>query len=88
MPVPASLPGPEMDTEPEPDEPELDESEPEPPSGPMAEFDEAAVLAWLGTVPGLTAAQRSSVAQIMAQTGNFNAQDVHVGDCILRLPLS
>ena len=53
LPLPAPLP------EPEP--------EPEPPSGPMAGFDEAAVLAWLGTVPGLTAAQRVAAAEIMAE---------------------
>jgi hypothetical protein len=33
----------------------------------MAAFDEAAVLAWLGTVPGLTAVQRAAAAQIMAE---------------------
>jgi hypothetical protein len=33
----------------------------------MAEFDEAAVLAWLATVPGLTAAQRATVAEMMAE---------------------
>jgi hypothetical protein len=33
----------------------------------MAEFDEAAVLAWLGTVPGLTAAQRAATAEKMAE---------------------
>ena len=49
------------------------ESEPEPelelelPSGPMVEFDEAAVLAWLGTVPGLTAAQRAAVLERVAE---------------------
>ena len=53
---------PELFTEPEPDEPE-----PEPPPGPMAAFDEAAVLAWLGTVPGLTAAQLAAVYDIMAE---------------------
>jgi hypothetical protein len=47
-----------METEPEPEpEPEPDEPEAEAPSVPMAEFDEAAVLVWLGTVPGLMAAQ-------------------------------
>ena len=75
-------PEPEPD-EPErgPDEPELGlgepESEPEQdatpepaletPSGPMAEFDEAAVQAWLGSVPGLTAAQRAAAAGMMAE---------------------
>ena len=52
LPLPAPLPEPEPQV---------------PPSGPMAEFDEAAVLAWLGTVPGLTATQRSAAAQIMAE---------------------
>jgi hypothetical protein len=33
----------------------------------MAGFDEAAVLAWLGTVPGLTAAQRAAAAEEMAE---------------------
>jgi hypothetical protein len=55
LPLPTPLP------EPEP-EPEL-----EPPSGPMAGFDEAAVLAWLGTVPGLTAAQRTAAAGEMVE---------------------
>jgi hypothetical protein len=62
QPLPLLLPAPSPETE-----LELDEPEPEPPSGPMAAFDEAAVLAWLGTVPGLTAAQRSAAAQIMAE---------------------
>ena len=61
LPLPAPLPAPLPETEPEP------EPEPEPPSGPMAKFDEAAVLAWLGTVPGLRAAQRAAAAQIMAE---------------------
>jgi hypothetical protein len=59
LPLPAPLP------EPEP-EPEL-EPEPEPPFVLMAEFDEAAVLAWLGTVPGLTAAQRAAAVAVMAE---------------------
>jgi hypothetical protein len=33
----------------------------------MAGFDEAAVLAWLGLVPGLTAAQRAAAAVEMAE---------------------
>jgi hypothetical protein len=33
----------------------------------MAEFDEAAVLAWLGTVPALTAAQWTAAAAEMAE---------------------
>jgi hypothetical protein len=58
--------GDEENLEPKPlVEPEL--HEPEPPSGPMAGFDEEAVLAWLGTVPGLTAAQRAAAAHIMAE---------------------
>ena len=66
LPLPLSLPAPLPEPEPEP---ELDEPEPEPepPSGPMAGFDEAAVLAWLGTVPGLTAAQRAAAAEEMAE---------------------
>ena len=66
-------PEPELELEPKPElelEPEMEpepELEPQPPSGPMAEFDEAAVLAWLGTVPGLRAAQRAAAAQIMAE---------------------
>jgi hypothetical protein len=53
-------------------EPELGlKLEPEPPAGPMAEFDEAAVLAWLGTVPGLTAAQRvAAAAEMVADEHN------------------
>jgi hypothetical protein len=43
------------------------EPEPEPPSGPMAEFDEAAVLAWLATVPGLTAAQLVAAAEMLVE---------------------
>jgi colicin import membrane protein len=59
LPQPLPLPAPLPEPEPEP--------EPEPPSGPMAAFDEAAVLAWLGSVPGLTVAQRAAAAQIMAE---------------------
>jgi hypothetical protein len=33
----------------------------------MAAFDEAVVLAWLATVPGLTAAQRAAAAEMMAE---------------------
>jgi hypothetical protein len=47
-------------------EPQL-EPEPEPPLGPMAEFDEAAVLAWLSAVPGLTAAQRLAARERMEE---------------------
>jgi hypothetical protein len=51
----------------EPLESELDEPEPAAPSGPIVGFDEAAVLAWLGSVPGLSAAQRAAVAEMMAE---------------------
>jgi hypothetical protein len=71
LPLPAPLPEPE----PEPDEPE---PEPEPPSGPMAGFDEAAVLAWLGSVPGLTAAQRAAAAEEMAEDEYDGDALVHV----------
>jgi hypothetical protein len=50
----------------EPEEP-APEPEPEVPLGPMAEFDEAAVLAWLASAPGLTAAQRVAAAARMAE---------------------
>jgi hypothetical protein len=64
LPLPASLP--ETDPDPDPDlEPEP-EPEPELPSGSMAEFHEAAVLAWLRMVPGLTPAQLAAVNDIMA----------------------
>ena len=54
--------------EPGPQGSELEmEPEPEPPSGPMASFDEAVVLAWLGTVPGLTAAQLTAARARMAE---------------------
>ena len=66
LPLPASLP------EPEP------EPEPEPPSGPMAGFDEAAVLSWLGTVPGLTAAQQVAAAEEMAEDEYDGDALVHV----------
>ena len=76
---------PDPDPEPQPQQepqplagPESDEPEPEPPaelpSGPMAAFDEAAVLAWLGTVPGLTAAQLAAVNDIMAEDEYEGAQ--------------
>ena len=48
-------------------EPERDEPELEPPSGLMASFDEAAVLAWLGTVPGLTTVERAAAAEMIAE---------------------
>jgi hypothetical protein len=59
----------QLPSQPEPrePEPELNEPEPEPPSGPMAEFDEAAVLAWVGSVPGLTVIQHAAVAAMMAE---------------------
>ena len=48
---------------------------PEPPSGPMAGFDEAAVLAWLGSVPGLTAEQRAAGDERMAAEGDFDGDN-------------
>jgi hypothetical protein len=48
-------------------EPERDKPELEPPSGLMASFDEAAVLAWLATVPGLTAAERAAAVEMIAE---------------------
>ena len=55
----------EMETE---TKPQLKpEPESEPPLGPMAEFDEAAVLAWLDSVPGLTAAQRAAARALMEE---------------------
>ena len=53
--------------EPEPPEPELEELEPELPPGPMTEFGEAAVLAWIAGVPGLTAAQRAAALERMEE---------------------
>ena len=58
---------PELEPEPERKEPELEEPEPESPPGPMAEFDEAAVLAWVAGVPGLTAAQRAAALERMEE---------------------
>jgi hypothetical protein len=37
------------------------------PSGPMAAFNNVAVLAWLGTVPGMTSAQRAATAEEMVK---------------------
>jgi hypothetical protein len=37
------------------------------PPGPMVEFDEAAVLAWVAAVPGLTAAQRTAALERMEE---------------------
>ena len=48
-------------------EPALEEPELESPSGPMAEFDEAAVLAWVAGVPGLTVAQRAGALERVAE---------------------
>ena len=70
LPQPLPLPAPLLEPEPEP--------EPEPPSGPMAGFDEAAVLAWLGSVPGLTAAQRAAAAEEMAEDEYDGDALVHV----------
>jgi hypothetical protein len=55
--------------EPERKEPQPQVLEPEPgsPSGPMAEFDEAAVLAWVTAVPVLTAAQRAAALERMEE---------------------
>jgi hypothetical protein len=60
---------PESNQEPEPEVDHWDEPEQElePPSGPMVEFDTAAVLAWVGLVPGLTVAQRTAATMIMAE---------------------
>jgi hypothetical protein len=66
-PLPLPLPDPLPEAKTEPTEPEPNEPEPEPPSGPMAGFDEAAVLAWLGSVPGLTPAQLAAAAAEMAE---------------------
>jgi hypothetical protein len=49
--------------------------EPELPTGPMAEFDQVAVQAWLAAVPGLTAVQRSSLVEIMAED-KYNGADL------------
>jgi hypothetical protein len=48
-------------------EPALEEPELESPSGPMAEFDEAAVLAWVAGVPGLTVAQQAAALERMEE---------------------
>jgi hypothetical protein len=67
VPVP-QLDEPEPEPEPQPQpQPQLPLELLEPPSGPMAEFDEAAVLAWLGSVPGLTRAQQAAAAAEMAE---------------------
>jgi hypothetical protein len=67
-------PEPELEPEPEPEleepelgEPQLEEPEPESPPGPMAKLDEAAVLAWVACVPGLTAAQRAAALERMEE---------------------
>jgi hypothetical protein len=70
-------PKPVLKSETTPMEPEVSEleqdgklepaTEPGAPSGPMVEFDEADVLAWLGSVPGLTVAHRVVVAEMMVE---------------------
>ena len=75
----ASCAGREPGAEPELDEPEPEAPEPEAPAGPMAEFDEAAVLAWLGSVPGLTAPQRAAVNEMMADAEFEGAELVGLG---------
>jgi hypothetical protein len=57
----------EENLEPEPEPESLIEPPVELPSGPMTAFDEAAVLAWLGTVPGLTVAERAAAHGEMAE---------------------
>jgi hypothetical protein len=70
-PVAELAPGPEPEPEPELESASIAAPQPEPlpqpPPGPMADFDEAAVLAWLATLPGLTAAQLAATAQEMAE---------------------
>jgi ankyrin repeat protein len=75
---------PELEPEPEPElpepeleEPELEEPEPELESslGPMAEFDEAAVLVWLASVPGLTVVQRVAVLERMEED-EYDGEDL------------
>ena len=48
-------------------EPELEDPEPESPPGPLVEFDEAAVLAWVVGVPELTAVQRVAALERMEE---------------------
>jgi hypothetical protein len=48
-------------------QPEVLEPQPPPPPGPMAEFDEAAVLAGVAAVPALTAAQRAAALERMEE---------------------
>jgi hypothetical protein len=84
VPVPVLLPRPE----PERDEPGPDEPEPEPeaPPGPMAEFDEAAVLVWLSRVPGLTAAQLADVNDIMVDAEYEGAELVGLTAKVRKTP--
>jgi len=68
-PEPEPEPEPELELELEPElelelEPKL---EPQPPPGPMVEFDEVAVLAWVAAVPGLTTAQRTAALERMQE---------------------
>jgi hypothetical protein len=68
VPLPLPSPPPPREAELEPElESNMNEPELEAPCGPMVEFDGSAVLAWLSTVPGLTAAQRAAVAQMMTE---------------------
>jgi hypothetical protein len=50
----------------------------------MVEFDEAAVLAWLATVPGLTAAQRVAAAAEMAEDEHNGSDLFHATAKTLR----
>jgi hypothetical protein len=52
----------------------------------MAGFDEAAVLAWLGTVPGLTAVQLAAVNNIMAEDEYEGAQLVGLTAKVRKTP--
>jgi hypothetical protein len=50
----------------------------------MTGFDEAAVLAWLGTVPGLTPAQRTAAAAEMAEDEHNGSDLFHATAKTLR----
>jgi hypothetical protein len=77
-PEPQPQPQPQPLSEPEPDELEpAAEPAAEPPSGPMAAFDEVAVLAWLGTVPGLTAAEQAATVEMIAED-EYDGSDLAV----------
>ena len=52
--------------------------------GPMAEFDEAAVQAWLAVVPGLAAAERAAASARMAEDEYEGAELVSVTAKTLR----